>query len=378
MNRYLTGLTAALALTVAGTGAANAAAGWTRDPMPLPAGMTHGLPAGVSCQAAGICMAVGTGRRNALVWYWNGRAWALRHSPVPAGAQSTGLSAVSCPSALECLAVGGQATASAPDGVPLAERWDGSRWHAQSTPNPAGTFLSALDAVSCDSPNSCTAVGTADGSGEQTLAEHWDGANWTIQPIPTPPNPLQLTFDGVSCPSAARCLAVGYTGSRPFAESWNGSTWTLQSVPVPVGGTNGELRGVSCPSVTGCIAVGSYVNSASRAVPLAEHWNGSAWTPRSVPLPADSARGGALTAISCAPTVTCAAVGTLSRTSVTAQALAEVWNGTTWSLRQTATPVSHKIFLAVSCTAARTCAAVGDDTTDGGARRLALPLAEHE
>ncbi|MBO0819094.1 MAG: hypothetical protein J2P30_28490, partial [Actinobacteria bacterium] len=139
-----------------------------------------------------------------------------------------------------------------------------------------------------------------------------------------------------------------------------------------------ELRGISCRAVTSCIAVGSYVDSASRAVPLAEHWNGSAWAPGSVPLPADAARGGGLTAISCAPTATCTAVGSFSRTSVTAQALADVWNGTTWSVRQTATPVSHKTLLGVSCTAARTCAAVGDDTTDGGARTLALPLAEHE
>src|SRR5262249_17033362 len=147
------GLVVALALAVSWPGAASAATGWTIDPMPLPTGIPHGLPTGVSCQATGICMAAGTGRRNALVWYWNGTAWAVRRSARPAGALSTGFSAVSCPSVTECLAVGAAATASAPDGATLAERWDGSRWHAQTTPNPAGTFLSALHAVSCDSPN---------------------------------------------------------------------------------------------------------------------------------------------------------------------------------------------------------------------------------
>jgi len=377
MRRNILGLVAALALAVSWPGAASAAAGWTIGPMSLPTGASHGLPTGVSCQATGNCIAVGTGPSHALAWHWNGTAWALTRTAVPVGAQSTGLTAVSCPSALECIAVGDQATASTP--LTLAEQWNGAKWHAQSTPNPAGTSLSLLDAVSCDSPNSCTAVGTAEGSSEVTLAEHWDGTAWTIQPTPAPSTPfVQLTFDGVSCPSATRCLAVGHTDSRPFAESWNGSTWMLVSVPVPPGGKLGRLRGISCPSVTDCIAVGSYVNSANLAVPLAEHWNGSVWTPRSAPLPTNSARGGFLTGISCALTASCTAVGSFSRTSVTAQALAEVWNGTAWSLQQTATPVSHKIFLSVSCTAARTCAAVGDDTTDGGARRLALPLAEQE
>jgi hypothetical protein len=112
-------------------------------------------------------------------------------------------------------------------------------------------------------------------------------------------------------------------------------------------------------------------------VPLAEHWNGSAWTPRTAPLPVNSTRGGFFTAISCVPAATCTAVGSFARTSVTAQALAEAWNGTTWSLQQTATPVSHKIFFSVSCTAARTCIAGGEDTPDGGPGRLAQPLAEH-
>ncbi|MBO0815787.1 MAG: hypothetical protein J2P30_11700, partial [Actinobacteria bacterium] len=82
MNRYLIGLTAALALIVAWPGAAKAAAGWTRDPMPLPAGASHGLPTGVSCQASGNCIAVGTGPGHTLAWHWNGSAWALTHPAV--------------------------------------------------------------------------------------------------------------------------------------------------------------------------------------------------------------------------------------------------------------------------------------------------------
>jgi hypothetical protein len=377
MKRYLIGLTAALAVTVFWPGAASASAGWTVDPMPLPTGAPHGLPTGVSCQAAGNCIAVGTGPSHALAWHWNGSAWALTHAAVPVGAQSTGLSAVSCPSALECIAVGAQATASKPHGVTLAEQWNGARWHAQSTPNPAATLLSGLDAVSCDSPNSCTAVGTAEGNSEFTLAEHWNGTTWAIQPTPTPPKPIGLDFAGVSCPFPADCFAVGSTDSGPFAESWNGTSWTLLPVPLPAGATSGGLTGISCAGNATCTAVGTYLTGTGIGRPLAEQFQGGSWKPKALPLPATGTSGG-LAAVSCATETDCTATGSFNRASVTPQALAEVWNGTAWALQPTARPVSHKILLGVSCTAARTCSAVGDDTTDGIARRLALPLAEHE
>jgi hypothetical protein len=68
MHRYLIGLTTALVLAVAWPAAATAAAGWTIDPMPLPAGASHGMSTGVSCQAAGNCIAVGTGTSHAPAW----------------------------------------------------------------------------------------------------------------------------------------------------------------------------------------------------------------------------------------------------------------------------------------------------------------------
>ena len=291
MKRYLMGLTVPLALTVAWPGAANAVAGWAIDPMPLPAGVSHGVSTGVACQAADNCIAVGTGSVHALAWHWNGSAWAGSRTAVPAGARSTGLSGVSCPSALECIAVGAQATGSTP--LPLAERWDGARWNAQSPPSPGGTFLSQLDAVSCDSPNSCTAVGDAEGGGAVgviTLAEHWNGITWTVQHTPNPPDGVQ-TFAGVSCPSPADCFAVGSTNDGLFAESWNGASWKLMPVPVPAGGTFGELTGISCAGASTCTAVGSYLTGKGAARPLAERLGSGTWTPKTLPLPATATNG---------------------------------------------------------------------------------------
>jgi len=65
------------------------------------------------------------------------------------------LDSVSCPTTNDCTAVGTYATSSAD--LPLAERWNGSAWSSQTTPNPfADTFPYG---VSCSAATSCTAVG---------------------------------------------------------------------------------------------------------------------------------------------------------------------------------------------------------------------------
>ena len=63
---------------------------------------------------------------------------------VPAGS----LSGVSCVSTSACTAVG-HYTNKAGDEVTLAERWDGTSWAIQTTPNPTGAIGSELSGVSC-------------------------------------------------------------------------------------------------------------------------------------------------------------------------------------------------------------------------------------
>jgi hypothetical protein len=58
----------------------------------------------------------------------------------------------------------------------LAERWNGSTWAVQPTPNPAGSVFTALNAVDCISPAQCVAVGGfATSSAGLTLAERYSG-----------------------------------------------------------------------------------------------------------------------------------------------------------------------------------------------------------
>ena len=65
----------------------------------------------------------------------------------------------------------------------LAERWNGTRWIIQKTPNPAGGTQVALNGVSCAGDN-CTAVGSyTSRTGRLTaLAERRRNGRWSIAP----------------------------------------------------------------------------------------------------------------------------------------------------------------------------------------------------
>jgi hypothetical protein len=58
-------------------------------------------------------------------------------------------------------------------------------------------------------------------------------------------------------------------------------------------------------------------------------------------------------------------------------ALADFLNGGHWSVQATAIPHDHKLFSSISCTAARTCTAVGTAITTRDSRGD-QPLAEGE
>jgi hypothetical protein len=96
--------------------------------------------------------------------------------------------------------------------VTLAERWNGTAWTVQRTPNPAGSFASSLLGVSCTSASSCTAVGQYLASTSNlTLAEVWNGTAWHTRSTPNHPWAGQNILNGVSCSTSQNCTAAGVT-----------------------------------------------------------------------------------------------------------------------------------------------------------------------
>jgi hypothetical protein len=238
---------------------------------------------------------------------------------------------------------------------------------------PPGT----LNAVACTSPSSCIAVGSYGSSGDTlSLAEAWNGATWTVQPTPAPAGGSNVDLAGVSCGSPTACVAVGgyYDGhgNAVLAETWNGSIWSIQAVPLPAGGLGGALDGVSCSSASACTAVGSYADSSNTNQPLAESWNGTSFASQAVPLP-PSATTSTFGAVSCSPppSADCEAVGWnfLSDESEIAMTLAEVWDGTSWSVQSTPIPNDSSggsYPTGVSCSSADACTSVGEGLNGSG------------
>jgi hypothetical protein len=227
----------------------------------------------VSCRSATACVAVGqydnSGVYLAIAESWNGSTWRIQFTPVTGG-QYNYLDGVSCQTATTCVAVGGYYESKAKTYVTLAESWNGSVWTIASAPATGGTSA-ALYSVSCRSATACTAAGSYDNSSgtQVTLAERWDGTAWSIQPTPNPAGSLGSVFYAISCTSATACTGVGNTfvdpvGNETMAETWNGTTWTVQPTPnanpFPDNGYGSFLYGVSCQTASVCTAVGIYGN----------------------------------------------------------------------------------------------------------------------
>ncbi len=137
------------------------------------------------------------------------------------------LQAVSCSSSRACVAVGydysGIAELPLIEGrEPFIERWDGHEWSVQRPPENVGRDA-ALNAVSCTSTSTCTAVGyqtecisLKSGCFDNPMVLRWNGVRWRVA---LRGYGREGDFSGVSCASARVCMAV--EGARkPMA--WNG------------------------------------------------------------------------------------------------------------------------------------------------------------
>ena len=378
MRRTIVTLMAAAACALWVAAPAGAATTWAIQATPSPSGATEPAFADVSCPSATSCFAVGSDSNavstvsQTLTEHWNGSTWAVQAAPSLSGSLSADLSGIACPSATSCIAVG-QNTNGSDLSLALAEHWNGSTWTKQTVPAPsdaaAGTDLSR---ISCTSVTSCTAVGykLINAGTQEPLAEHWNGSTWTIQAAPVPSGADESDLEAVSCGSATSCTAVGVLSGPSYlvvlAEHWNGSTWTIQDAPNPNGAnpdpdSTSMLNAVSCSSAASCTAVGfSDASVGDVEHPLAEHWNGSTWTIQTAPDPAGTNQN-PLNAVSCVSSTACTAVGFAGAAATgSTSTLAEQWNGSKWTIQSTADPagVSSSLF-GITCRSSAVCTAVG-------------------
>jgi hypothetical protein len=138
---------------------------------------------------------------------------------------------------------------------------------------------------------------------------------------------------------------------------------------LPAGPTS-ELHGVFCTSPANCWAVGDTSGKGGRLNQVL-HWTGKHWFAVAVPNPAGTAKGDGneLLAVRCTTASNCWAVGDAQRVSQGGLDQALHWNGKKWFAVTTPTPAGvlsgdFNDLNDVTCTSARSCWAVGDYGVD--------------
>src|SRR5207342_400104 len=112
----------------------------------------------------------------------------------------------------------------------------------------------------------------------------WNGTAWTITTTPAAASGGRLaSLHDVADLSPASAWAVGQgKDARPLAEHWDGTAWSIVKTANTTEPTG--LSGVTAISATNAWAVGTGFNNvhdtsasvANKAV--IEHWNGTAWS----------------------------------------------------------------------------------------------------
>jgi hypothetical protein len=196
----------------------------------------------VSCLSASGCTAVGrvesSGNESVLVEHWSGSAWTPGATLASGDVQDDSYATLSISCVGSRCMVAGEVSDDLGDTFTVA--WDeiGGTWSSVPTPNLGGGYGSEdryfFDGVSCTALGACTAVGGLATGNEVNLGERWDGTAWKVQSTPDLPGIYDTFLAGVSCADGRSCLAIG-TYNDPkrneaiesFAELWTNNRWTM-------------------------------------------------------------------------------------------------------------------------------------------------------
>lgn len=335
-----------------------------------------------ACAARDRCMLAALASRNRLVIVrWDGTHFSPPHATPFRTRHRLAIDDISCRGGHACVVVGMTYGDYPTPAHPFAVRWNGHRWTRMTVP---ASVRGELFSVSCSPHAGCFFAGFATPFGEygvhpfllHQLGSHWTSSagrgvdlacagarfcamsvpgnggwsistwtssGWHAAHVPQPAGYQQTTLTAISCVAAA-CEAVGIAGRKIVFDQLTNDGWRLQQVVPALWNAQVSL---SCGTATDCWVAGA--DSPTGDDPLLYHYDGTSWTPQSVPAGFSSFDG-----ISCAGTTFCAALG---------DGGAMLWDGTQWTVNDTLpTDFTAK---QISCPSATFCMAVGD-TGSGG------------
>lgn len=361
-------LIAAVALAVCAAIAPGAGAAWSSANFTLPS--TTSSFTGTSCVGTTFCLFVGyqpSSSPRGLAYKYNGSDYT---ATAALSSTTSELYGTHCQSATFCMAVGTDYATSTP--TTYAGKYNGTHWTNVTTPALSGNTFAELRGVSCATANHCWAVGRFQNATKDTaLVETYNGTSFAQTAVTPPAGYTAAELNEISCTAVNACTAVGWYDSAlprtPLIFRYNGTSWSTQASALPAGNTGAELNGVSCATSTSCDAVGFYRDASGVQFALAQTWNGSAWSNKTVPSPSGGQEG-VLSGISCTTVNFCEAVGSyINSTNFNTEKFAAGFNGAHWTQQTDGRPmsVSDSQLAAVSCTSNTFCRAAGIALHDG-------------
>jgi hypothetical protein len=148
----------------------------------------------------------------------------------------------------------------------------------------------------------------------------------------------------------------------PRAEAGSTAGWTIVTTPDTGPLHSDFLLSTNCTGAWNCWAVGgAFRQEGPKTQPyaLADHWNGSSWSAGPSASPPDT-RASLLWSVDCVTGSDCWAVGGQEVDGAQApEVMAEHWNGTAWSVA--ALPPTAGYLFSVACTSPSDCWASGND-----------------
>lgn len=252
---------------------------WAVSTSATPEGASESAFRGIACRPGSTaCFAVGYavegGVKTVLVEKLSETKWVIDTMPVPEGAVSSELHGIDCASTTFCMAVGSYTLVGGGPQWAMSATWDGKTWTSRAVAKPTESKASVLLDVSCASSSNCTGVGGYKNSKntQVSFVERWNGTTWSHQSSPNPGGSTNTVFQGVSCVTGTPCVAVGdwFNGKnwQPMAQEWTGAAWALDTTPTPTGATFSLLEGVACR--TACLGSGWYTDSEGKNKTLGE------------------------------------------------------------------------------------------------------------
>jgi len=220
-------------------------------------------------------------------------------------------------------------------------------WSVVSTPSP-GAQNNLLVDIAVSRPDLAIAVGNYAGGGSppQPLIVRWNGEAWSQMPLPgTAGLGTFPQVEGVGRTPGGDLWVVGYlrtpapTDQLPLLMRWRNGTWDQITTPTlrpqnthpfgPRGGVANDATGLSDDDVWVVGTAAGLGDASSTSVPLALHYDGSAWV--DVPVPLMGNRHNAFQAVSASAPDNVWAVGTWRNQAGGFKALIERWDGASWS-----------------------------------------------